>query len=375
MERNMLTTFANAVDKVPATPALVVDLPTVQRNVQNLADYAREHRLNVRPHTKTHKSRLMSRLQIEAGACGLTVAKVGEAEVLAETANDFLLAYPGIDPARTSRIARLASEKTFRVAVDSEIGIQALADAARSAGTTIGILVDVDAGFHRTGAQSPQAALQLARFVNSLQPALRLDGIFFYPGHLWLPAGDQMSELAAVDAILAETLDLWKKDGLQAPIVSGGSTPAMLQSHLIPHQTEIRPGTYIYNDMNTARSGFCTMEEVAAAVVCTVVSTAVPGKAIVDGGTKTFTSDRNVRFPESGHGHVIEYPQAIFARMSEEHGELDISKSDRVPRIGERVTIIPNHICPCVNLHESGWLQNADSSLTLLPTDGRGRLS
>lgn len=371
----MLTTFANAVENVPATPALVVDLPTVQRNIKTLADYAQQHQLKIRPHTKTHKSRLMARLQMEAGACGLTVAKVGEAEVLAETSSDFLLAYPAIDPARTSRAARLAGEKTLRVAVDSEIGIQALADAARSAGTTIGILVDLDAGFHRTGVQSPQAALKLARFVASLQPALRLDGLFFYPGHLWLPAENQAAELAAVDALLAEALELWKQDGLQASIVSGGSTPAMLQSHLIPHQTEIRPGTYIYNDMNTERSGFCTMDQIAAAMVCTVISTSVPGKAIVDGGTKTFTSDRNVRFPESGYGHIVEYPQAKLARMSEEHGELELGDSEKVPRVGERVTIIPNHICPCVNLHDSAWLQNADSTLTALPTDGRGRLS
>ncbi len=371
----MVTTFESAVQNVPETPALVVDLPTVEKNIHKLKSYAEQHRLNVRPHTKTHKSRLISRLQIEAGAYGLTVAKAGEAEALAEETSDILVAYPAVDPARTSRLARLAVSKTIRVAVDSAFGVAALADAARAAGTTIGILVDVDVGVHRTGAQSSQAALELAQLTASLAPHVRLDGIFFYPGHVWSPASEQHQELAAVDQVLSEVISLWKSHGLQAGIVSGGSTPALYQSHHVPSQTEIRPGTYVYNDMNTQRAGFCTFEEISAALVCTIVSTSVPGKAIVDGGTKTFTSDRNVRFPDSGHGFVREYPEAKLLRLSEEHGELDLSLCSRRPALGERVTIIPNHICPCVNLQDQIYLQRADHSLETVNIDSRGCLT
>jgi len=371
----MLKTFINAADQVPATPALVVDLPTAQRNIQRLADYARQHQLQVRPHTKTHKSRLMARLQMEAGAYGLTVAKVGEAEVLAKETTDLLVAYPAIDPVRTKRLAELARQMTLRVAVDSQAGLQALAQAAKAAGSTIGILVDLDVGFHRTGVQTPQAALELARFVDSQAPALRLDGLFFYPGHVWAPAAEQEQELHKVDALLSEAMTLWKAAGLQAKIVSGGSTPAMLQSHQVKSQTETRPGTYIYNDMNTVRGNYCTLEDVAAAVVCTVVSTSVPGKAILDGGTKTFTSDRNFPAPDSGFGYIVEYPHARLARMSEEHGELEFEANSPRPQVGERVTVIPNHICPCVNLHDQGWLQRPDGNLEPLPIDSRGRLT
>lgn len=371
----MVTTFANAKGTVESTPSLVIDLPTVNRNLEKLQRYAGEHKFKVRPHTKTHKSRYMSHLQMEAGACGLTVAKVGEAESLLPEAGDFLVAYPAIDSARTKRLAKLAGEKTIRVAVDSIEGVEALAAAARTAGTTIGILVDQDIGFHRTGLQSAQATLELAQRVESLQPALRLDGIFIYPGHVWAPAAEQGPAMQAIDDLLEETLDLWARSGLSAGIVSGGSTPSLYQSHLITRQTEVRPGTYIYNDMNTMRAGFCTLEEVATALICTVVSQSVPGKAIVDGGTKTFTSDRNVRFPDSGFGLILEYPEAQLQRMSEEHGELDLSRCKSFPKVGERVTIVPNHICPCVNLQDHAFLQHADNSLESLNIDSRGRLS
>ena len=139
--------------------------------------------------------------------------------------------------------------------------------------------------------------------------------------------------------------------------------------------TEIRPGTYVFNDMNTVRGGFCALGDVAAGIVCTVVSTAVPGKAVLDGGTKTFTSDRNAKDPESGHGHVVEFPEAKVVRLSEEHGELDVAACPRPPRVGERVTVIPNHVCPCVNLQDRTWLRHADGVVEPLPVDARGRLS
>ncbi|WP_437230650.1 alanine racemase [Planctomicrobium sp. SH661] len=371
----MTSTFLPARESVESTPALVIDLGVAKKNSRRLREYAQSHRFNVRPHTKTHKSRDMARLQLADGAYGLTAAKVGEAEVLADDCSDLLIAYPAIDRARTSRIAQLAEKVTVRVAIDSEEGINSLGEAARSRGTTIGILIDVDAGFHRTGVQSPQAALTLAQRVMQWQPSLRLDGLFFYPGHIWSAASEQNEELAAVEAILSENIRVLKAAGLPVEIVSGGSTPALYQSHLIPSQTELRPGTYLYNDMNTMRAGFCGADDLAAAIICTVVSTTVPGKAILDGGTKTFTSDRNVKFPDSGHGLVLEYPDAKLARLSEEHGELDLSGSSRSPRVGERVTVIPNHICPCVNLQDQAWLQLENQNLEPLQIDSRGRLS
>lgn len=371
----MVKTIEHATE-VEATPALVIDLPTVDRNLAKLAGYAREHHVGVRPHTKTHKSIEMATRQMQSGAIGLTAAKVGEAEVMSHAASDILIAYPAVDPYRTRQIAALARcGITVRVALDSPEGVESLADAAQTAGSSVGVLVDLDIGFHRTGVPSPADALALAQRI-ARHKRLSLDGLFFYPGHVWSPASEQEIELRRIDALLSETIELWARSGLEARIVSGGSTPTAYQSHFVTRQTEIRPGTYLYNDTNTFRAGFCTLQDCAAKIVCTVVSTATTtGKVVIDAGTKTLTSDRNVTQPESGHGHIVEYPQASIVRLSEEHGEVDMSRCDRAARVGERVSVIPNHICPCVNLRNAVWLRQADGRLVESQVDARGRLS
>ena len=363
------------LDDIPQTPALVIDEKVAAANLSRLATYAKNRNIGIRPHTKTHKSLEMAARQLRLGAVGLTAAKVGEAEAMANAGDDLLLAYPASDPARTVRLATLAKTKTVRVAVDSAYAADALAGAARSAGSTIGILVDLDVGMHRTGLQSPAAALDLAQHI-SRSAGLRLDGLFCYPGHVWSPAAEQAMPLAAVSALLAETLSLWSKAGLSAKIVSGGSTPTAYQSHLIPQLTEIRPGTYIYNDMNTVAGGFASLDDCAAVIVATVVSTAVPGQVVIDAGSKTLTSDRCIPKIDSGFGHVIGHAGAKVAKLSEEHGQIDVTTCDRPPKIGERVAIIPNHICPCVNLQDSGWLRSAETGrLQPLKIDTRGLLS
>ncbi|CAA9399646.1 MAG: low-specificity D-threonine aldolase, partial [uncultured Phycisphaerae bacterium] len=249
----------------------------------------------------------------------------------------------------------------------------ALAAAARSAGATIGILVELDVGMRRTGVQTPGAALALAGHV-AAQPGLRLDGVMFFPGHVWEKPDEQGAPLRAVDALLGETLALWRKGGLEAPIVSGGSTPTAFQSHLVTCQTEIRPGTYVYNDMNCVTGGYgVTLDDCAARVVCTVVSDAVPGQVVVDAGTKTLTSDRCHPAPDSGHGHVVGLPGARVARLSEEHGMVDVTRCDRTPRVGERLRIVPNHICPCVNLQDRVYWNEA-GDVRPLPVDARGKV-
>lgn len=360
------------LDELP-TPALVIDAAVVRRNLARMADYSARHKLAVRPHTKTHKSRKLGAMQLEAGCRGLTAAKVGEAEVMADVCDDLLLAYPAVDPARTNRIARLAARTKLKVAIDSAEAADALALAARNAGTTLGVLVDLDVGLGRTGVQSPDDAWQLAQHVLAKRE-LRLAGLFSYPGFVWSPAAEQAAAMAAVSAKLAEAIAIWKSHGVPAEIVSGGSTPSAFQSHLVPELTEIRPGTYVYNDMNTARGNWCTLDDCAARIVATVVSTAAPGQVVVDAGSKTLSSDRNVLFPDSGHGHVVEYPQAIVTKLSEEHGQIDVRGCDRSPRLGERITVIPNHICVCVNLVDAAWWME-DGKCEPFTIDARGKLS
>ncbi|MCC6424919.1 MAG: alanine racemase [Phycisphaerales bacterium] len=357
-----------------STPSLVVDADIVRRNLKRMADFGAAHKINIRPHTKTHKSQFIGRLQIENGCQGLTVAKVGEAKVMSQVSDDLLLAYPALDPVRANAAAQLARTNTLRVAVDSEYAARVLSDAAKLAGSTLGMLVDLDVGLHRTGVQSPQLALELARAISKL-PNLRLDGLFCYPGQVWDKPDHQAESLKKVDALLQETLDLWRRDGLSAQIVSGGSTPSALQSNLVRQYTEIRPGTYVFNDLNTVRGGFCNIEDCAARIHATVISTAVPNQVVLDSGSKTLTSDRLIPQPDAGHGYIVEYPHAVIRRLSEEHAQVEFSSGSRRPELGERVTIIPNHICPCVNLQDELWWRESDGSIRPIRVDARGKLS
>ena len=361
-----------------ATPALIVDGARVRRNVDHLAAYAAAHHLAVRPHAKTHKSVEVARLQLAAGSRGLTVAKVGEAEALlaAFTAGpaDLLVAYPTVDVARTTRLAELARQGTVRVALDTVAAIDAVAAASRAAGTTIGVLLDLDVGIHRTGVPSVGPLVALARVVTAAR-GLRLDGIFCYPGHIWAAPAEQAGPLAEVAAKLQEAIDGFDRHGFCRDVISGGSTPTSLRSHLVPQLTEIRPGTSVFNDMNTVRGGFCTLDDCAATVTCTVVSDAVADQVVLDGGTKTFTSDRCGPAPQAGHGHIVEYPDAVITTLTEEHGQVDVSRCAGRPRVGERVTVIPNHICPCVNLQDRGWWLETDGTVRPFRIDARGRLS
>ncbi len=367
----------HSIGTIP-TPSLVLDAARVRANVARVADYARSHGIAVRPHTKTHKSVAVAGLQLAAGAVGLTVAKVGEAEALVRAFGDrepdILVAYPAVDPARTVRLAALARLGRIGVAVDTLPAIEALSAAASAAGTTLGILVDLDVGSGRTGVPTVERLLDLARAV-AKSPGLRLDGIFFYPGHVTVLPALQAAPLAAVSEKLRAAVDAFDRAGLCRETVSGGSTPTLFQSHLIPEGTELRAGTCVYNDLNIVRGGFGSLSDCAASIVATVVSDAVADQVILDAGSKSLTMDRCGPAPESGHGLVLEYPHAVVAKLTEEHAQVDVSACTRRPRVGERVTVIPNHVCPVVNLFDRAWWHEEDGSLRPLPIDARGLLS
>lgn len=355
------------------TPRIEIDAAIVQRNIASMAEYAISRGLKLRPHTKTHKSTLLAKMQLVAGAVGVTVAKAGEAHIMAAVAEDILLAYPTADEPRCRAMAELARDRTVRIALDSATAADRLSAAAAKAGAIVGVLVDLDVGVHRTGVQSPAEALTLAQRIER-SPGLRLDGLFIYPGHVAGPPAQQAAALAAVNHLVNETLDRWRTAGLEAAIVSSGSTPSARHSHLVQAATEIRPGTYIFNDMNCVRGGYATLDDCAARIVATVVSDAVPGQVVIDAGSKTLTSDRCGPAPDSGHGHVVEFPAARITRLTEEHGQIDISQCDPRPKVGDRVTVIPNHICVCINMQDLVWWKQDGQSPQPLTVDARGRV-
>lgn len=352
-----------------ATPCLVIDSHIVDANIQRMQGYATQHSLRLRPHTKTHKSLVMAHKQISAGASGLTVAKVGEAEVMSRECDSLLIAYPAIGKERLRRTTDLAKRINVLMAIDSPEAAQLIGDAAQAAGVKINILVDIDVGFHRTGLSDLEAIIQLAQCVDR-NPALQVQGIMCFPGHLLPSDGDQAWTTYA-DSV-GEVIQTLQRSGICTDIISGGSTPTAMLSHRNRWLNEIRPGTYIYNDMNEVRLGVATLDDCAARVLATVVSTS-KNKFVLDSGSKTLSSDRCGPAPDSGFGYVVEYPNGKIVRLSEEHGEVQLPDGEKIPCVGDRVTIIPNHICVCVNLQNQFWLYE-NEQFTSHPVDARGMI-
>ncbi len=356
------------------TPALVVDLDILERNVARVADYAREHRLRLRPHTKTHKSVRLAKRQIASGAAGLTVAKVSEAEVMAAAApDDLLVAFPIIGQAKLARLMAVARDIDVTVALDSALAASQLSDAARAAQVEVGVLAEVDAGLGRVGVAPGEQLLQLAQTIEKL-PHLRLAGIAFYPGHIKSLDEAGQRAMTQLSELLSGILADFRSAGIEIGIVSGGSTPTLFHSHEIQGLTEIRPGTYVFNDLNTIASGGCKLEDCAASILATVVSTSRPGQMIIDGGSKTFSSDRLANPAEVTFGQLVEAPGARFHKMNEEHGFVDLAHAEAEFRVGDRVRVIPNHVCVAVNLHEKVYGVRGDLVEEVWPVDARGKL-
>jgi D-serine deaminase-like pyridoxal phosphate-dependent protein len=356
------------------TPALVVDLDIMERNLARVAGYAREHGLRLRPHTKTHKSVRLARQQIAGGAGGLTVAKVSEAEImLAAEPEDLLVAYPVIGHTKLARLTQVARRTRVTVALDSAIAARQLSDAARAGQVEINVLAELDAGLGRVGVGAGEPLLQLAQTIGKL-PHLRFAGIAFYPGHIKSMDESGRRALVQLSDLLRGVLEDFRAAGIEIGTLSGGSTPTLFHSHEVHGLTEIRPGTYVFNDLNTIASGACALEDCAAAILATVVSTARRGQMIIDGGSKTFSSDRLANPADVTFGHLVEAPGARFHKMNEEHGFIDVSRAETEFHVGDRVRVIPNHICVAVNLHEKVYGLRGDTVEAVWPVDARGKL-
>jgi D-serine deaminase-like pyridoxal phosphate-dependent protein len=354
------------------TPAIVIDLDVMERNLARVSDYAREHSLRLRPHTKTHKIPALARRQLQLGAAGITAAKVGEAEVmLAAEAPELLLAFPIVGSRKLARLAEVAKKTAVTVALDSLAAAEQLSIAAHAAQVEIGVLAETDVGLGRVGV-APGDLQALIQSIRGL-PNLRWEGIAFYPGQIKKLDASGEQELEKVAGLLEQTLCDLARAGLKPRIVSGGSTPTLFHSHRMPGLNEIRPGTYIFNDRNTVLSGACGWDDCAASILATVVSTAKPGQMIVDGGSKTFSSDRPSSGSEVSFGRVVESPESVFARMNEEHGFIELR--DAPPfRVGDRVHIVPNHICVAMNLHESVYGVRNGAVEQVWRVEARGKL-
>lgn len=351
------------------TPIGVVDLERTRANATKVARYAREHGLGWRPHIKTHKSTAVARIQLEAGALGLAVATLREAEVMSALTPDLLLAYPPVGQAKLDRLLRLPEEVDLKVALDAPEVLEPLARAAAAAGRRVGVLVEMDMGLGRVGVQDVAAAVALAESAAGRE-GVAFRGLMFYPGHIREREPDQRPHLEEVGRRLAEALEALGQRGLEPGIVSGGSTPTLWQSHRIRGTTEIRSGSCIFFDREALHLGIAAREDLAYTVLATVVSTAVPGRAVVDAGSKALSKEAR---GGDGFGILLDRPEVVVSALSEEHGVLHLGTSSWKPAIGERVRIVPNHVCVSVNLQDALVGVDGGGDRVVLPIEGRGR--
>lgn len=354
------------------TPVPLVDLDVLARNLDRVAGYAAAHGLGLRPHIKTHKSPRIGAEQVRRGAIGLTCATTHEAEVMADVTDDLLVAYPPVGEARLRRLMGLPERVRLMVALDSAAAVEGLARAAVQADRPVRVLVEVDLGMHRVGVGTPEEAIGLASLIRA-RPPLVYAGIAFYPGHLRQALAEQEPGLAALRGELARWLDTLDRAGLRPGVVSGGSTPTALRAHELPGITEIRPGTYVYNDREIVSIGAATRADCALTVLATVVSTAVPGQAVVDAGTKALGREPLRVGAGAGFGELLDRPEVTVKAMSEEHGLLDLSATDWRPAVGELVRIIPNHVCIVTHLNDLVQGIRRDRVETSWPVAARGR--
>jgi D-serine deaminase-like pyridoxal phosphate-dependent protein len=356
------------------TPALVADLDVMEGNIQRLADYCKEHGLKQRPHIKTHKVPAIAHKQIKAGAVGITVAKVGEAEVMAAGGiQDIFIAYPLAGEGKQGRAARLARQVRLSVALDSLKIAENLSRHAVAEGSTIHTLVDLDSGFGRTGVPTPEAAAELAKVVAEL-PGLEFEGMMMFPGHVWRDIENRRKIAISEGPLIERTKELLRAQGLEANVVSSSGTPTAYYSHEVKGLNEVRAGTYVFYDAKSVGAGFCEWEECALSVVVTVVSASDPSRVMVDGGSKTFSSDQEKSGKLGGFGQVREYPGVSIGWVSEEHGGLNTEATDHVFELGERLTVVPNHACAAVNLHDELAGVRGDRVEVIWPILGRGKV-
>ncbi|AFR48320.1 alanine racemase [Gordonia sp. KTR9] len=357
------------------TPYLEVDVDRMTRNLASLADRARSTGVEVRPHAKTHKSAEIARMQIDVGAVGLAVATIGEAEAFADAAEitsctDIFIAYPvWPTPAKAARLRALAARVSLRVGVESVEGARHLG--ALLDGRRIEALVEVDSGQHRTGV-TPGGAGEVA--AAGTAAGLDVVGVFTFPGHGY-GLGDTRRRAAEQEvAALRAAAESLREHGIDPRVRSGGSTPTIEFVGDPAHAgvlTEVRPGVYPLNDAQQVEIGACGFDDVALTAVATVVRSE-PGRIVVDAGSKILGADRATW--ATGHGRLLDHPDARVVQLSEHHAVVDFpADSTPVPRLGDVVRVVPNHVCTAVNLVDE--LVAIDGSDSRWPVIARGRNS
>jgi D-serine deaminase-like pyridoxal phosphate-dependent protein len=344
------------------TPCAVVDLDIMEANLRRCQSYFDQCGLTVRPHIKTHKIPEFARLQIGLGAKGITCQKLGEAEVMVDAGiTDILLTYNVIGQTKLDRLVMLAHRAEIKVVADSIEVVDGLSAAMHRAGVILPVLVECETGAQRCGVVGAENIAALARHIDRSR-ALRFLGLMTYPRH---------NAVAETAQRLAEAAEACRRAGVPPQVISNGGTPDLYRAHEVGSATEHRPGTYIYSDRSLVESkGFGTWDDCALRIHATVVSHPARDRCVIDAGSKSLSSDL---LGMTGYGRIIEHPEWEIAALSEEHGHVRVPQGAETPKIGERISIVPNHACAVSNLHDRIYAVRAGRVEAFHNVAARGR--
>jgi D-serine deaminase-like pyridoxal phosphate-dependent protein len=364
------------------TPCLVIDVAQVRKNIEAMQKATDAAGCRLRPHIKPHKMPLFARMQVDAGAAGITCAKVSEAEVMADGGiDDIFIAYPVVGSFRVKRVLALARRiKRLIVAVDSLAGAVALNDAVLEAvppmADRLEVRLEVDTGAQRTGIPMEEA-VDLALVLAAL-PGLNFTGIYTFKSLNYggLPTTDNQKAAEEEGALLGRVARDIEAAGITLTDISGGSSPTGLALARTGAVTEIRPGTYIFNDLMLCAEHVASPADIAVRFVATVVSCPRPGYAVIDGGTKCFPTDiplNTAPFNYTGYAAVEGADHVRLDRMNEEHGMLRALNGSTGLTVGQQVTLFPLHVCTAINMQNTVYLLE-QGVLRRVPVDARGML-
>lgn len=343
---------ASISDPAIDTPCLLIDMDILAANVARMAALSHRSGVKLRPHAKTHKSAQVAKMQLDAGATGICVATVGEAEVMRSAGiMDILVAYNIVGEAKLARLLPLCADGGITLAADSLAVAEGYSRLAGAIGRTIPVLLDIDSGMHRTGID-PKLAGQVGSNIAAL-PGLELIGIFTHAGHAHdVFTHPEIEAVARQEATaMQQARGEFDRQGIPVQVVSAGSTITAPYLSAADGITEVRPGTYVFNDLRTLEMYACTPDQIAATILATVVSIA-PDRVVLNAGNKTLTMTST---QQHGFGEIKNRPRASFVRLSEEHCVATIAAGDSELRVGDRVEILPIHICVCVDLQREAY--------------------
>ena len=360
------------------TPALVVDLEKLYRNINEMADRARKAGMALRPHIKTHKTPIISHMQMKAGAVGITCAKLGEAEVMAAAGiEDILIAYPIAGQDKIERLLNLARwVPKVSTSVDTFEAARALNDAAVSRGKCVDVIVEIDAGYRRTGIEPGDMMLRFVKEIVNSMPGLRYKGLMYMARDTCKSAererqltGEQAGAKVATDAAA-----LLQANGIETEVISGGSTPGAQYMRFLEGVNEYRAGCYVFGDMKYADLGAHTREQMSLTILTTVVSVpsvSEPDHFVVDAGSKTLT--HSDAFTTPGYGTFVQYPDLCVNVPSEEHGGVYLPSGFKPPAIGTKLDVYPNYVSDVVNLSDKLWVVQDDDVIAVWDILARGK--